>query len=175
MRYAGWFLRNDRWLFLSIFSAAALLLGLDIVDDLAHGSTLDHILVEIIIVLFMTIGAVIIVFRYHLSKRENIQIRKDLTALRNDLSLYKEKTQHLHEGLSQKIDEQLTIWKLSSAEKEIALLLLKGMSNKEISTIRGTSERTISQQASSIYEKSGLHSRSELSAYFLEDLLSPRS
>ena len=39
--------------------------------------------------------------------------------------------------------------------------------------IRDTSEATIRQQALAIYRKSGLRSRSELSAFFLEDLLLP--
>ena len=35
---------------------------------------------------------------------------------------------------------------------------------------RRTSEATIRQQAQSVYRKSGLTSRAELAAYFLEDL-----
>jgi DNA-binding NarL/FixJ family response regulator len=135
---------------------------------------LEHIATEVILVVLATIGMLSIGLRYILSKQENYKMRQDLAAVRSDLKKYKEDTIHLHEGLSQKIDEQLEAWGLSSAEKEIALLLLKGLTVKEVAQVRGTSDRTISQQVSSIYEKSGLHTRSELSAYFLEDLLSPR-
>lgn len=62
-------------------------------------------------------------------------------------------------------------WSLSTAEKEIALLSLKGLSNIEISNIRNTSDATTRQQMTSILKKSNLKSRSELSAFFLEDLL----
>ena len=58
-----------------------------------------------------------------------------------------------------------------SAEREIGLLLLKGLSLKEVADVRGTSERTVRQQAQQLYRKGGLAGRTELAAYFLEDLL----
>lgn len=77
------------------------------------------------------------------------------------------------DGLSEAIDVQLTSWKLTSSEKEIAFLLLKGLSLKEIAEIRNTAERTARTQSISIYSKTGLRGRSALAAFFLEDLLSP--
>nr|HMN69592.1 helix-turn-helix transcriptional regulator [Bdellovibrionales bacterium] len=68
---------------------------------------------------------------------------------------------------------QLTSWKLTISEKEVAFLLLKGLSLKEIAEIRKTSEKTARAQSTAIYEKSGLSGRSELAAFFLEDLLGP--
>lgn len=68
------------------------------------------------------------------------------------------------------LEIQFEQWSLSKSEQEVALLLLKGLSLKEISQIRGTKEKTIRQQASTIYQKSNLKGRHELSAYFLEDL-----
>lgn len=55
----------------------------------------------------------------------------------------------------------------------MALLLLKGLSNKEIAAVRAASERTVREQARSIYSKTGLTGRAALSAFFLEDLLAP--
>ncbi len=78
-------------------------------------------------------------------------------------------------GLGQKIDEQLGDWGLTGAEKEIALLLIKGINLKELAAMRGTSERTVRQQASKIYTKAKLEGRAELAAFFLEDLLLPES
>ncbi len=57
----------------------------------------------------------------------------------------------------------------------VAVLLLKGLSLKEIADTRGTTERTARQQANAIYRKAGLGGRAELSAFFLEDLLPPRT
>lgn len=55
----------------------------------------------------------------------------------------------------------------------MALLLLKGLSLKEIAAVRATSERTIRAQAAALYTKAGVTGRAALSAFFLEDLLSP--
>ena len=48
------------------------------------------------------------------------------------------------------------------------------LSFKEAAAVRDTSERTVREQARSLYKKAGLAGRSELSAFFLEDLLLPR-
>lgn len=55
----------------------------------------------------------------------------------------------------------------------MALLLLKGLSHKEVAAIRATSERTVREQARSLYAKAGLTGRAALSAFFLEDLIAP--
>lgn len=68
------------------------------------------------------------------------------------------------------ITRQLHAWGLSTAEIEIAWMILKGLNFKEIAGARGTSERTVRQQAQAIYAKSDLAGRAEFSAYFLENL-----
>ena len=82
----------------------------------------------------------------------------------------------LHEALQgrmQHVQEDFEKWGLSPAEKEIALLLLKGLRLQEIANLRATSERTVRQQAQSIYRKAGLDSRADLAAYFIEDFINP--
>jgi DNA-binding CsgD family transcriptional regulator len=74
------------------------------------------------------------------------------------------------EALGQAIEEQFLQWRLTGAEVDVAGLMLKGMSLKEIAIARDTSEATIRQQAQAIYRKSGLSGRAELAAYFLESL-----
>ncbi|MPY91348.1 MAG: hypothetical protein GEU99_25990 [Luteitalea sp.] len=76
-------------------------------------------------------------------------------------------------GLATAIDAQFERWHLTSAEREVALLILKGLSHKEIAEVRQTTERTIRQQAQAIYGKANLSGRAALSAFFLEDLLLP--
>lgn len=53
----------------------------------------------------------------------------------------------------------------------MTFLLLKGMSLKDVAAIRGTNEKTARAQSMAVYAKAGLSGRSELSAFFLEDLL----
>ena len=79
----------------------------------------------------------------------------------------------LLKGLGTAIDDQFERWGLTAAEREVAMLMLKGLSHKEIAVVRDTSERTVRQQARAIYGKANLSGRAALSAFFLEDLLLP--
>jgi DNA-binding CsgD family transcriptional regulator/uncharacterized MAPEG superfamily protein len=81
--------------------------------------------------------------------------------------------QHALEGLGRAIDSQFTAWHLTPAEREVALLLLKGYGHKQIAALTGRSERTVRQHAGVVYEKSGLSGRAEVSAFFLQDLMLP--
>jgi DNA-binding NarL/FixJ family response regulator len=86
---------------------------------------------------------------------------------------FRQDAQEALRGLGEAIDRQFMRWGLTAAEREVGLLMLKGLSHKEVAAARSTTEITIRQQALSIYRKSGLRNRSELSAFFLEDLLLP--
>lgn len=44
-----------------------------------------------------------------------------------------------------------------------------------IAQLRNTAEKTVRSQSVAIYSKSGLAGRSELAAFFLEDLLGPQN
>ncbi|ATF18855.1 helix-turn-helix transcriptional regulator [Phaeobacter gallaeciensis] len=76
-------------------------------------------------------------------------------------------------GLSIHIDAQFEQWSLTPAETDVALLLLKGFSMREIADLRHISERTARQQATTVYAKADVNGRTALSAFFLEDLLPP--
>ncbi len=73
-------------------------------------------------------------------------------------------------ALGEAIQAEFRAWGLTLAEADVAGLLLKGASMKEIALARDTSEATIRQQAQAIYRKSGLSGRAELQAYFLDSL-----
>jgi DNA-binding CsgD family transcriptional regulator len=62
---------------------------------------------------------------------------------------------------------------MTAAERDVGLLILKGLNHKEIAALRGTSEATVRQQAQSIYQKAELPGKTAFSAYFLEDLFAP--
>jgi DNA-binding CsgD family transcriptional regulator len=71
------------------------------------------------------------------------------------------------------VQRQFTAWNLTSAEREVAFLLLKGYGHKQVAARTGRSERTVRQHAVAVYEKSGLGGRAELAAFFLEGLMLP--
>ena len=104
-------------------------------------------------------------------KRASALLEQQFDKQRADAEAWRIKSAKLLEGLGQMIDEQLTAWQLTGAEKEVAVLLLKGYSLRQIAIARGTGERTARQQAAEVYTKAQLSGRAELSAFFLEDLL----
>lgn len=106
-----------------------------------------------------------------------IELREEQASLRANLArstaqgeTWRAERRREIEALGQAIEDQFTEWNLTTAEIDVAGLMLKGASLKEIAIARTTSEATIRQQAQSIYRKSGLSGRAELSAYFLESL-----
>lgn len=66
---------------------------------------------------------------------------------------------------------QFEHWNLTRSEKEIGWMILKGYSFSDVAAFRESREKTVRHHAARIYAKSKTANRSELSAFFLEDLL----
>ena len=56
---------------------------------------------------------------------------------------------------------------LTNAEKDVAALLLEGLSNREVAKARGTSVRTVANQVAAIFRKLKVTARVELSQAIL--------
>jgi DNA-binding CsgD family transcriptional regulator len=151
----------------------ALFIGLDIGFDLEENDSTFHIAIEFT-VLTISVSGFLYIFAGYLRKgKENADLKLRLDRSIEDTENWKKETEKLMGGLGRAIDSQFRLWSLTRAEKEVGLLLLKGLSFKEIATVRNTAERTARQQSLEIYKKSGLAGRGEFSAFFLEDLLLP--
>lgn len=148
----------------------SLLMLIDIISDYREGSEISHLLLEIVVIIFCLIGIAYMLLGF---RAQNLKLKAELDQTRIDLSSWKEKSRTFIEGLSQAMDEQFEKWHLTPSEKEVAILLIKGLSTKEIADIRSASEKTVRAQATSLYKKSQVLGRYELSAFFLEDLLLP--
>ncbi len=66
---------------------------------------------------------------------------------------------------------QFDAWGLTEAEREVALLGIKGYSIAEIASLRNTKEGTIKAQNAAVYRKAGVSGRLQLLAHFVEDLM----
>lgn len=62
-------------------------------------------------------------------------------------------------------------WGLTSAERDVALFAIKGLSTQEIASLRGTAGGTVKAQTNAIYRKAGVTGRSQLLSLFIEDLM----
>ncbi len=108
-------------------------------------------------------------------RRERIDLMRDLSQARIVSDQWRRTAKTQVEGLSRAIAAQFRDWGLTDAESDVAGLMLKGLSHKEIAHLRGNSEATVRQHAATVYRKSGLAGRTQLTAFFLEDLLQPVS
>lgn len=138
---------------------AMLFFAVDIVVDLiATDESWFHMFIEAMV--FLAVSTVL--YR---------ELRR-LSLLKAELSEERIRTARLSGELLAVMRSQFVQWGLSPSESEIALLLIKGLSMKEIAEARKVKEKTIRQQATSVYAKSGYAGRHELVAHFIEDLMS---
>lgn len=151
---------------ISFFVIIALLIGGDVVADYQASVDYGHMAIEVFVMLVAASGTVMLW----------LQLRRAQTDLAQALvqnEQWSKDNRALLQGFGAAIQKQFGLWRLTKAEAEVGLLILKGLSHKEIAQVRQTSERTIREQARALYRKSGLSGRAELSAFFLEDLLLP--
>ena len=142
----------------AVLAAATAFFAYDIVADLGDGSeSLLHVVVEAAV--FVSVSAVLF-----------LELRR-VGELRRAISREQIKTARLSGELLSVMRRQFSRWQLSPSESEVAFLLIKGLSMREISEARQVKEKTIRQQATSIYAKSGYAGRHELAAHFIEDLM----
>jgi len=130
-------------------------------------------LVRVVSLVALVARPVLLVYRSFLVYKNQRALIRDLDVARIQGGQWRDETRVLLKGLGEAIDRQFLAWKLTEAERDVGLLILKGLSLKEIAAVRVTSERTIRAQARAIYAKAGLSGRAALSAFFLEDLLAP--
>ena len=156
-----------------LFVVIACLIGVDVSADYRSGTEAGHLLTEGVVMLLALSGAVALWRQLRTAERRARQLTVDLDSARREAQRFRDEARDALRGLGEAIDRQFGRWGLTPAEREVGLLLLKGLTHKEVAATRSTSETTIRQQALAIYRKSGLRNRSELSAFFLEDLLLP--
>lgn len=167
--------QKEKWVLVSILSSIFLLVTTDIVSDSKEGVEFWHLVLEGSLGLISLFGIFYILRDSFKTKKNLEETNERFSSYRKEAEQWRAESKKFLEGLSSAIDEQLNRWGLTSAEKEVAFLLLKGLSLKEIADIRNTTEKTARVQSTAIYAKAGLSSRSELSAFFLEDLLVPQT
>jgi DNA-binding CsgD family transcriptional regulator len=153
------------------------LLAVDLASDTETGKSGTHVALELGAAC-IAVAALAWIWGRWLRARRALEARaKDLAhrldRSRADADHWRAEARDALAGLGAAIDVQFQRWRLTEAERGVGLLLLKGLSLKEIAEARQTSERTVRQQALAIYKKAGLSGRAELAAFFLEDLLLP--
>ena len=168
--------RQIRWLLAGVgLGCFALLETLEIVTDQDLFSFFD-VLVDAIsnlLTIGAAVGVALLAQRLQLQHEEKLALLRDLEIARAEGENWRGKVQSHLAGIRIEMEKQFEDWGMTAAEQEIGMLILKGLTHKEVASLRGTSESTVRQQAQSIYQKSNLPGKTAFSAYFLEDLFAP--
>jgi DNA-binding CsgD family transcriptional regulator len=157
----------------ALFVLIAGLVAIDMFADMSQGVSGTHVIAELFALVLALAGVAGTGWQLRKAHLANVDLRRDLEGTRADLTRWRTEAQDLLRGLGAAIDQQFGEWGLSSAEREVAMLILKGLSYKDVAAVRETSERTVRHQALAIYRKAGVAGRAEMAAFFLEDLLLP--
>lgn len=120
-------------------------------------SWLAHELIRLATLLGFIVGGLLIWYNHRLLARRNEDVERSLRAAQGEFFAM--------------LNVQFDRWELSKAERDIALLTVKGLSVAEISELRHTSQGTVKSQNSSIYRKAGVNSRTQLLGALIDELL----
>lgn len=168
--------RRIRWILGGVgFGSYALLLALELAteqDDLELGDFLVDAL-ALALMIASAVGLALLTQRVQSQHEERLGLIRDLKIARAEGEAWRSKVHERMNGIKTEMERQFEEWGMTSAERDVGLLILKGLNHKEIAALRGTSEATVRQQAQAIYRKASLPGKTAFSAYFLEDLFAP--
>lgn len=165
-------LNKERWILFILFSLVAIFITIDIVSDVQEDLPVKHFVHELGLLALTLVAAFYQMLLLWDRDKKIASFSLRVAELEREKREFKERFSRVKSEFSQIVDQQFDSWNLSPVEKDIALLLIKGLSMREIALTRQTSEGTVRQQAGAIYKKSGLSGRQELAAIFLDELFS---
>lgn len=143
--------------FLVVQTLAAVFFVGDVIGDLLEDPASVHFIFEACVTTALVLGILFGAF-----------------SLRRTIELLRAQDQALavaRGALSDVINSQFQAWALTPAERDVALLALKGLDVAEIAELRGAAQGTVRAQLTRIYSKAGVSGRAQFAAFFVEDLL----
>ena len=142
----------------------------DFLSDFSGGSGSIHLLEEAVVIVLSLALMCWLLFDIRRQQRELEQLRRELQE--RPVSVPQSTAASTtRRRLSSLIQGQFRDWELTASEQEVGILLLKGLTLKEIAALRQTGEKTVRGQASAIYRKAGVSGRHAFAAWFIEDFL----
>ena len=151
-------------LLMAVQAICALFFIVDVFADIAvQGGVLHltaHVVVESLATLTL-IAAIVLEGRLFLRLlRQRERLERDLAVAASEV----------HEAIYAQFSE----WRLSPAESDVAMFLVKGLGTAEIAGMRGSAEGTVKAHFNAIFRKAGVHSRAELLSLLIDHILAGR-
>ncbi len=112
-------------------------------------------------------------YEHHVQQKALKDLSGQLNSARGQLAKVDSRSPELAGQYRAVMQKQFDAWNLTASEQDVVIGMLKGLSFREIAELRQTREKTVRQQATSVYRKAGVSSRNELTAWFFEDMLDP--
>jgi hypothetical protein len=139
--------RTRFWAGVAVVVGVALFFGLELQDEPMTPLEMALELVKIVPGVLVGVGVVLLFRMSYQQREEQLALLRDLEVARLQGQRWRNESRALLAGLGEAIDSQFSRWNLTEAERDVALLLLKGLSLKEAAAIRATTEQTIRAQA----------------------------
>jgi DNA-binding CsgD family transcriptional regulator len=147
----------------------------DLVLDAPAHWLAPHVVYEVALIAGAMVGSFWLWRGWRRAAESAAVLRRSLAERQAERDAWQAQARQVLDGFGHAVDEQFGRWELTPAEREVALLLLKGLGHKQIAAASGRSERTVRQHAVTVYRKAGLGGRAELAAFFLADLRLPQA
>jgi len=145
----------------------------ELISEFAAGETLESMGDDLSWFALSAIVLLLFVYEHFAQRRALGELRAQLNKARGQLAQLDTDSPKLASQYRAVMQKQFDAWHLTESEQDVVIGLLKGLSFREIAGLRETREKTVRQQASSVYRKAGVASRHELAAWFFEDMLEP--
>ncbi len=155
----------------AVFAVIAVIAGADAVADMQLGLPPWNIATDLVITTGALIAGGIYSWRWAVLRRHTSALSNRLTAARADADHWRAEAASVLPALGSAMRRQFERWGLTHDEQQVAVMLLNGLSSKEIAEARHGTVDAARQLTLSIYRKGGFGGRAALSAFFLQDLL----
>lgn len=135
---------------------------LDVQEHVAEGLSysggeLIHLIFEGGAVIVLFFGIMTMMQYTALLRDQNARAQRKLIALKEDFDEY--------------VMRRFAKWALTPAEKDVALLLLRGLSTADIAELRRSSVGTVKVHAHHVFGKAAVGSRVEFMALFMDEFI----
>lgn len=143
----------------------------DMLADIGQGANKLHILQEALMGVFALILLMILFLSSRRQAERNHKLTAELAAATAKSAQASKQLIDARRAFGEEIAKQFSAWELTESEASVALFTLKGLSAKEIANLRNASEKTVRNQLTSIYKKSGTTGKLGFTAWFMEGLM----